>query len=110
MSLRVRPDAVPYEALREEAAMTRDEILEKVKRILLQLMPGVDPSALAGDASLRRTLAADSMDVLNFVAALQEELGVEVPERDYQRLDTLDGCVDYLVTAVGERTQREPRW
>src|SRR5574341_833600 len=105
MSLRLRPDAAPYEALREEAAMTRDEIQEKVKRILLQLMPSVDPSALAGDASLRRTLAADSMDVLNFVAALQEELGVEVPERDYPQLDTLDGCVDYLATAIGEGTE-----
>jgi acyl carrier protein len=82
--------------------MSRDEIREEVQRILLRLVPGADFSRVEGDASLRRTLAADSMDVLNFVTALQEELGVDVPERDYQQLDTLEGCVDYLVRAIGE--------
>jgi len=80
--------------------MTRAEIQAQVIGILLRLMPGVDMAALPQSASLRRTLAADSMDILNFVTALRDELGVDVPERDYPLLDTLRGCVDYLTAAA----------
>ena len=38
----------------------------------------------------------DSMDLLNFVIGLHKELAVDIPETDYPRLATLDGCVDYL--------------
>jgi acyl carrier protein len=90
--------------------VTRDEIRDEVERILSRLVPGADFSRVAADASLRRTLAVDSMDVLNFVTALQEQLGVDVPERDYQQLDTLEGCVDYLVRAIGGGKARSARY
>jgi acyl carrier protein len=80
--------------------MTRAQIHERVIGILQRLMPGVDTTTLPQDASLRAALAADSMDILNFVTALHEELGVDVPERDYPLLDTLRGCVDYVAAAT----------
>jgi acyl carrier protein len=36
------------------------------------------------------------MDLLNFVIAVDEELGVEIPESDYARLGSLDAFVGYL--------------
>lgn len=36
------------------------------------------------------------MDFFNFVAALSKATGVEVPEADYPRLETLSGAVAYL--------------
>ena len=51
---------------------------------------------------LRDQLDIDSMDFLNFVIALHEELHVDIPEADYPRLQTLDDFVDYL-TARAER-------
>ena len=39
------------------------------------------------------------MDVLNFVITLHAALGVEIPEADYPKLATLDGCVDYVLSA-----------
>ena len=36
------------------------------------------------------------MDFLNFVIALYEKLGVEIPESDYAQLATLDGAVAFL--------------
>ena len=79
---------------------------EKVQGILLRLMPGLDLAALERDASLRAALAADSMDILNFVTALHDELGVHVPEKDYAKLDTLNGCIDYLTAAIAAREAR----
>jgi acyl carrier protein len=88
--------------------MTRAQIEGQVIGILRRLMSGVDTTALPQDASLRATLAADSMDILNFVTALHEELGVDVPERDYPLLDTLRGCVDYVAAATAAPRNSRP--
>ena len=88
--------------------MTREKIREALKAILRRLVPDADIDALAPDASLREQLAADSMDLLNFVVALHDELGVDVPELDYRKIDTLDGCVDYLAAAITARDAARP--
>ena len=36
------------------------------------------------------------MDYLNFIIRLHERFAVDIPEADYPRLATLDGCVAYL--------------
>jgi acyl carrier protein len=36
------------------------------------------------------------MDFLNFIIALHEATGVDIPEADYPMLETLEGCVAYL--------------
>jgi len=88
--------------------MTREKIREALKAILRQLVPDADLDALAPDASLREQLAADSMDLLNFVVALHDELGIDVPELDYRKIDTLDGCVEYLAAAIAARGAARP--
>jgi acyl carrier protein len=45
------------------------------------------------------------MDFLNFVLALHQRLGVEIPETDYPQLYTLDGAVAYLGKTASERSQ-----
>ncbi len=39
------------------------------------------------------------MDFLNLVAALHEETGIDVPERDYPSLATVAGFVAYVAAA-----------
>ena len=51
----------------------------------------VDPS---GD--LREALDINFMDFLNFVTAMRQRLGIDVPETDYGKLATLGGAVAYL--------------
>jgi hypothetical protein len=36
------------------------------------------------------------MDFLNFVTALHERTGRDIPETDYWKLFTLDGAIGYL--------------
>jgi len=49
--------------------------------------------------SFRDQLDIDSVDFLNFVLALEQRLGRTIPQLDYPRLSTLDGCVAYLTGA-----------
>jgi acyl carrier protein len=82
--------------------MTPDEIRDTVLRALTDIAPEADPAGLRPDVGLRDQLDIDSMDFLNFIIAVHEELGVDIPEADYPRLQTLDDFVDYL-TAKAER-------
>ncbi|WP_447974732.1 hypothetical protein [Nitrospira sp. Kam-Ns4a] len=43
------------------------------------------------------------MDFLNFVIALHKTLGVEIPEEDYPKLASLNGCLAYLTRADASR-------
>ena len=76
--------------------MTTDDIRESVLHMLTEIAPEADPSQIRGDVDLRDQLDIDSMDLLNFVISVDEELGVSIPESDYQRFTTLDEFVAYL--------------
>ncbi len=80
--------------------MTRDEIKSTVVDALTRVAPEIDPASIQAGVSFRDQLDLDSMDFLNFVLALHERLGVDIPEVDYARLYSLDGAVDYLASKV----------
>ncbi|MGZ6123409.1 MAG: acyl carrier protein [Myxococcales bacterium] len=85
--------------------MTRDQIKEAVVQALLGVAPEAQASALRPDQDLREQLEIDSFDFLNFVIALDKSLSVAIPEADYQRLATIDACVDYLAARTQPKTQ-----
>ena len=84
--------------------MTRDEIQSKVLNSLGQIAPEADLSRLKPTIRIRDQLDMDSMDFLNFLIALNKDLNVDVPERDYPKLVTLDGLVGYLESVTANKT------
>jgi acyl carrier protein len=70
---------------------------------LAVIAPEADFDHLPPDADLRDELDLDSMDFLNFVIGLHDRTGVDVPERDYPQLLTLEACVRYLDAALARR-------
>ncbi len=86
--------------------MTRDEIRTTVLQALGTIAPEADLAHLAPGVGLREQVDIDSVDFLNFVIALHRALHVEIPERDYPKLVTLNGCVDYFTAAQSVQTPR----
>jgi acyl carrier protein len=84
--------------------MTTEELRDTVLRMLGEIAPEVDLAAVRGDVDLRDQLDLDSMDLLNFVIAVDQEVGVDIPESDYGRFSTLDGFVEYLAGRTGATT------
>jgi acyl carrier protein len=76
--------------------MTPIEIRETIFRVLGNIAPEVEPDQIKPDLSLREQLDLDSMDFLNFMIGVHKELHVEIPEADYPKLGTLNGCIEYL--------------
>ena len=78
--------------------MTPGELRQIVVDALTRIAPEIDGDAIDPHGNLREQLDLDSMDFFNFVVALHERLGVDIPEIDYPRLSTLDGAVAYLAS------------
>jgi len=76
--------------------MTNAELERRVLEALYSVAPDAEGERLDPDVNFRDQLDIDSMDFLNFLVAVKETLGVEVPEADYALVGTLHGCVTYL--------------
>jgi len=76
--------------------MTLEEIRQHILSELSAIAPEANLQSLRSNVSLRDQLDIDSMDYLNFMIALNKNLGVEIPERDYPKLASIDSCVEYL--------------
>ena len=77
--------------------MTDSEAREVLLSALAEIAPEADGTTLASDVELAEQLDIDSMDFLNLVTAVSERTGIDIPERDYPKLRTLDDAVAYLV-------------
>jgi acyl carrier protein len=81
--------------------MTEAELRQIILDTLGNIAPEADLAALPPDKDLREELDIDSMDFLNFVIALHEKLGVDIPEADSSQLVTLNGAIAYLRKKCG---------
>lgn len=84
--------------------MTSPDIRTVVREELNNIAPEVDMATLDPAADLREALDIDSMDFLNFISAIHHRLGIDIPERDYPKLITFTGAVDYLKAKLGVTT------
>ena len=76
--------------------MNTDEIRSVIFEELDNIAPDMDVASVNPDADLREALDIDSMDFLNFITALHQRLGIDIPERDYSKLFTLAAAITYV--------------
>ena len=76
--------------------MDRDEIRTAVLACLKTIAPELEEAEIRADRPLRDQVDLDSMDWLNFLVALHQRLGVDIPESDYGKLATWDAILGYL--------------
>ena len=76
--------------------MTNEEIKQKIIAQIYEIAPEHEGESIPETENLQRSLDIDSFDFLNLLTALNEELGVEVPESDYGKVDTLEHMAAYI--------------
>jgi acyl carrier protein len=76
--------------------VSTNDIREAILRALRRIAPEADPATIDPARPLREQVDLDSVDFLNFLIGVHQELGVEVPEEDYPQVATLAGCVAYV--------------
>ena len=83
--------------------MDSDKVKQIVLDIISEIAPDEDLSDVQPDKRLRDQLDLDSMDFLDIVMELRKQHGIEVPEDDYMRLESLDSCAEYLLPKFSEK-------
>ena len=62
-----------------------DELFEKIQKLIAEKLD-IDEAKITLDSSFRNDLGADSLDTYELVYAIQEELGVNIPDEKARRV------------------------
>jgi acyl carrier protein len=71
------------------------DIEAKVKDIIINEL-GVEAEKVTASASFVEDLGADSLDTVELVMAFEEEFGIEIPDEDAEKLQTVGDAVNYI--------------
>jgi acyl carrier protein len=72
-----------------------DELFEKMKKLIADKLE-VEESKIALDSSFRQDLGADSLDTYELVYAIEEEMGISIPDEKANEFETVRDALDYL--------------
>lgn len=79
------------------SALTREAARAALLDAICAVAPETDPRTVQPARPLREQIDLDSFDWLNVIIGLSTRVGIDVPERDYAQLLTLESAADYLV-------------
>ena len=80
-------------SINEEKKMSN--VLERVKKVIVDQL-SVDEAQVVESASFTTDLGADSLDTVELVMAFEEEFGIEIPDEEAEKIQTVKDAVDYI--------------
>ena len=75
-------------------------IEERIKEIIADQL-GVEAEKVTPEAKFIEDLGADSLDVVELIMAFEEEFGIEIPDEDAEKIQTVGDVINYLKEKVG---------
>jgi acyl carrier protein len=75
--------------------MSEKSIEDRVKDIIVKDL-GVNPEQVTPEAKFIEDLGADSLDTVELVMAIEQELSVEVPDEDAEKLEKVGDVIRYV--------------
>jgi acyl carrier protein len=77
-------------------------IEERIKKIIAEQF-NVKPEDLKPETSFIKDLMAESIDTVELLAALEEEFGIEIPDEDAEKNQTVGQAIEYMKRRISER-------
>ncbi len=75
-----------------------DELFEKLKKLIADKLE-VEESKITPEASFRQDLGADSLDTYELVYAIEEELGIQIPDEKANEFETVKDALEFIRSA-----------
>lgn len=72
-----------------------DELFEKMKKLIADKLE-VEESKITPEASFRQDLGADSLDTYELVYAIEEEMGITIPDEKANEFETVKDALDFI--------------
>ncbi len=73
----------------------RDDLFEKVKKLIADKLE-IDAAKITMEASFRQDLGADSLDTYELVYAIEEEMGISIPDDKANEFETVGDAYNFL--------------
>ena len=80
--------------------MTRQDVLEKTKRIIFDCFPDTEETGLQENSVINTETAIDSMGFVLVICKLEALFDVKIPERQWKKLQTLGDVVDAIYRRI----------
>lgn len=77
-----------------------DELFDKMKKLIAEKLE-IDEAKITLDSSFRQDLGADSLDTFELVYAIEEEMGIEVPDEKANEFETVRDALDFIKSQQG---------
>jgi len=75
--------------------MSEQRTFERLKELVVELLE-VDEAKVVLEASFVDDFGADSLDLIEMMTAVEEAFGIEIPDEDAGKLQTVQDAVDYV--------------
>jgi len=75
--------------------MSEQSTFERLKELVVELLE-VDEAKVVLEASFVDDFGADSLDLIEMMTAVEEAFGIEIPDEDAGKLQTVQDAVDYV--------------
>ena len=77
--------------------MTREEILEKTRKVICDCFPEMAEAELRDDTVINTDTGIDSMGFVLIICKLEALFDVRIPERQWKKLSTLGDVADAIL-------------
>jgi acyl carrier protein len=75
--------------------MAETAVQEKIKQIIVDEL-GVDEAEVTENARFIEDLGADSLDLVELVMRFEEEFGIEIPDEDAEKIQSVRDAYSYV--------------
>ncbi|WP_200762687.1 acyl carrier protein [Nitrosophilus alvini] len=70
-------------------------LFDEVKEVVVEQL-NANPDEVKEDSKFVEDLGADSLDVVELVMALEEKFGIEIPDEDAEKIQTVGDAIKYI--------------
>ena len=74
-------------------------MFEKIKEIIIEQL-NVEEDLITMDTHLMKDLEADSLDAVEIIMGIEDEFGIEIPDEDDEKFQTVSDLVNYVEANV----------
>ena len=74
---------------------------ETIRDLIVEQL-GIDPDMIEMDTNMMKDLEADSLDAVEIILGIEESFGIEIPDEEAEKFETVRDLVTYVDEHVEE--------
>jgi len=81
---------------------TMEELFERLKKLIADNLE-IEADKITLDSSFRQDLGADSLETYELVYAIEEELGISIPDEKANEFNTVRDALDFIKSELDKK-------